>query len=771
MFNKELALKQAEAYLRANKISAAIEEYKNIFQATKDLNTLNILGDLYIRLGDMPKAISSFLLIAEDYTKDGQIVKAIAMYKKLQKFAPSDPNILLKLAELHTKKKLLGDARLYYTQALDIYKKADKRMEVIKTLQALVEVNPENLPNRMELAKICQAEGLFTEAHDSYLETGQMLLKLGITNEAIDLFERALSIAHNPNLALKYLIETLAQNDQLEKASKIVEQEIEKNPNNIDPLIILGKTYLMSMQLDEAERIFIQLVYKDPSRYEYLLRIASMFLEEKEFDRTVEAIKPIIDIVVKTKQKRKLTSILKEILKQDPNHIPTLNALVNIYEKLQENSNLISTLKLLVKACINYGLSYEATMALRQLIQLEPAKNTHKEKLQDLEKATITGKLNANATAGLAKVALPKITGALATNPSQAKTSDDPESTKNLMDGMLSMGSSFVDAQLQLLESMVSMDPDYWQARVKLKNSYLQKNLIEQATEQCIEIAKIHNSQGNLEEEQKVLAEAYSLSPHRKEELIELGLKEEQKPIAPKLPPPITPLINKLAPTPNTPFTMPPKVTPKELSLEDNSFEIDLSSIFANVEKRPELPLKPVEVVKLEPVKATETVISNISMSFINAAEFCQANKILDKEWKRAIRNNQDISLIAIKIDKYPEKRKLFGDVFINEAIKGITSIIEENINDGGEQLLSCELKDSLILMLPETNVTQALTTAKTIGALMFGLRITQEPFSLSLSQAIASLKPNTSNSPADLVEKVAKNVAKLTSQSQILAD
>lgn len=743
MFNKEIALKQAENHLKNNRIPAAIEEYQNIFQATKDLNTLNILGDLYIRIGDNPKAIKSFLPIAESYAQDGLIVKAIAMYKKLQKLAPTDINLLSKLAELHVKKKFFGDARLYYTQLLEIYKQGNKPLEAIKILQAIVDINPENLPNRMELAKAYQAEGLFTEAHDIYLETGQMLLKLGIINEAVDLFQKAFSIAHNPSPALQHLVETLAQNNQIDKAVQLLAKEIGKNPNNIDLLIMLGKTYLLADKLDLAEKAFIALVHKDASRYEYLLRISSLFLAEKQFDRAVNAITPIMDTILKNKQKRKVTSILKEILKQDSNHIPTLNSLVYIYQKLEENSNLSTTLKLLVKACLNNGATYEAITTLQELIKLEPSNNAYKEKLENLEKGSITKELK--NTGSLTKTNLPK---PQTNNLPPTKASEDPDSTKSLMEGMLSIGTSYADAQLQLLESMIAMDPDYWEARVKLKNAYLQKNLLEQATEQCIEIAKIHKTLGDLDSAQKMLAEAFSLSPNRKAELLELGLKESK--------PKREPTLEEILPTPIVTATTP---ISNNIGLENSLFEIDLSSIFASA-----------ETPSTQTSSKTQTNLDT-QASFINIEAFCQANKIIDKEWKRAIRNDQEISLIAIKIDNYLEKLKFFGQPFLQECLSSMSSTIEENINDGGEQLLNCDIADTLIILLPETSLAQAATVAKKIHDLMLGLKPFQHPISLSISQALASLKPSATNSPNMLVEKMVSNIAKLLSPNQIISE
>jgi len=53
----------------------------------------------------------------------------------------------------------------------------------------------------------------------------------------------------------------------------------------------------------------------------------------------------------------------------------------------------------------------------------------------------------------------------------------------------------------------------------------------------------------------------------------------------------------------------------------------------------------------------------------------------------------------------------------------------------------------------------------------MLGLKPFQHPISLSISQALASLKPSATNSPNMLVEKMVSNIAKLLSPNQIISE
>ena len=81
-FDKAKVLRAAEKYLAQGKIPAAIKEYRDLVQHDPaDLNTLNILGDLYVRTNQKERAVECFKHIAGHYRDQGFGNKAIAMFK------------------------------------------------------------------------------------------------------------------------------------------------------------------------------------------------------------------------------------------------------------------------------------------------------------------------------------------------------------------------------------------------------------------------------------------------------------------------------------------------------------------------------------------------------------------------------------------------------------------------------------------------------------------------------------------------------------------
>src|ERR671918_565034 len=117
-FEKAKVLKAAEKFLSQGKINAAIKEYRQIVDNDlDDLTTLNILGDLQARAGHKDEAISCFLKIADHYREQDFRLKAIAMYKKIEKLKPSDPPIAKRLADLYAAQGLIAEAGKAYCEA------------------------------------------------------------------------------------------------------------------------------------------------------------------------------------------------------------------------------------------------------------------------------------------------------------------------------------------------------------------------------------------------------------------------------------------------------------------------------------------------------------------------------------------------------------------------------------------------------------------------------------------------------------------------------
>ena len=90
-------------------------EYLRIVEdQPRDLNSTNTLGDLYVRAGQVDKALEQFLRIAGILNDDGFLPKAAALYKKILKLKPDHEHALLQAAEIAASQGLLADARIVF---------------------------------------------------------------------------------------------------------------------------------------------------------------------------------------------------------------------------------------------------------------------------------------------------------------------------------------------------------------------------------------------------------------------------------------------------------------------------------------------------------------------------------------------------------------------------------------------------------------------------------------------------------------------------------
>src|SRR5260370_35459581 len=100
---RDKVIANAEKLVAKGKIEPAIKEYERLLEDNpNDVNTLNRIGDLWVRINRNDEAVKVFSKIADHYAKDGFFLKAIAIFKKINKLDPSRLDIYPRLADLYT---------------------------------------------------------------------------------------------------------------------------------------------------------------------------------------------------------------------------------------------------------------------------------------------------------------------------------------------------------------------------------------------------------------------------------------------------------------------------------------------------------------------------------------------------------------------------------------------------------------------------------------------------------------------------------------------
>lgn len=112
--NRDATLKKAEQLLQQGKLAGAIKEYVRLVDdQPNDWSSINALGDLYLRAGDVDRAIAQFTLVANHLFDEGFYPKASALYKKLLKAKSDHEHSLARLLDIAEKHGLTAEARTY----------------------------------------------------------------------------------------------------------------------------------------------------------------------------------------------------------------------------------------------------------------------------------------------------------------------------------------------------------------------------------------------------------------------------------------------------------------------------------------------------------------------------------------------------------------------------------------------------------------------------------------------------------------------------------
>jgi len=194
-FDKAKALTAAKRYMLQNNSQAAIEVFRQVVEAEPlDLSSINTLGDLYVRTGQIPEAVDQFSKLADAYLAEGVARKAIAVLKKIMSIDPANTGTWIKLADLYATAGLPGEARQHYLQIADAYSRNGRMNEAIEVFGRVVALDPSNASARIKLGELCRREGLNDQAYEAFITAARQLTTRGETRRAINAYNEALSI-------------------------------------------------------------------------------------------------------------------------------------------------------------------------------------------------------------------------------------------------------------------------------------------------------------------------------------------------------------------------------------------------------------------------------------------------------------------------------------------------------------------------------------------------------------------------------------------------
>ena len=386
---RDKVIADAEKLVAKGKIEPAIKEYERLLDENpNDVNTLNRIGDLWVRINRTDEAVKTFAKIADHYGKDGFFLKAIAIYKKINKLDPSKLDVYAKLADLYAKQGLAMEAKSQYQVLADYYVKHGDPGNALMIYRKIAELDPNAINVHVKLADLHSQAGQTAEALKEYDRVGRMLLKRGMLEEAVQVFKKALKIdARNVDL-VESLVVALIEAKDFNNAQAIVETALETNKNNPKLLAMWSRILIGKGDINSAKSSLERAMAADPNEPATREALAELYLKQNNLDKALEMIAFIVDKALGRGERNAAVEALNRILKVDPGHVPTLERLVATYTRLNEETNILASMNSLAEAHIAKGQYDKASVVLEKLIQREPQNAQHRNKLQFVKSKT-----------------------------------------------------------------------------------------------------------------------------------------------------------------------------------------------------------------------------------------------------------------------------------------------------------------------------------------------------------------------------------------------
>jgi tetratricopeptide (TPR) repeat protein len=383
-FDKAKVVRAAEKYLAQGKIAAAIVEYRNIVAHDEnDFAALNTLGDLYVRTKQEDEAIGCFRHVAEHYRHQGFTLKAIAMYKKIDRLLPGDPEVAGNLAALYEAQGLLVDARAQYAVVAEAYAVDGQAHKALQVLRRIADLDPQNTEVRLKLAQGYMRENLKAEAAATFAEAGKQFLARGVYERAQSAFDLALDLSPHDPVALNGMLAAHTALGTADEAAEILSRVVGEQPQDVELLSMLVTAHVEAEDAPAAEHATALLVKQDAALYERFIDVARLYIKQNDLNAAVRVLGNISEQMLAKRDETHLMELLNEVLTRDPEQIPALHLLIRIHTWQRDDDKLRAALERLAEAAEVAGLVDDERRALVQLVHLS-SDQKYLDRLQDL---------------------------------------------------------------------------------------------------------------------------------------------------------------------------------------------------------------------------------------------------------------------------------------------------------------------------------------------------------------------------------------------------
>ncbi|HWS71674.1 MAG TPA: tetratricopeptide repeat protein, partial [Thermoanaerobaculia bacterium] len=178
------------------------------------------------------------------------------------------------------------------------------------------------------------------------------------------------------------LVTALLEARDYDNASQIVQTSLEGSPNNARILAIAGRIAMARGDAGGARQALERGLAANPDELSIRENLAELYLKTGNTDKALEMLAPLAEKALARADRGTAVELLNRVLRVDSGHTPTLERLVALYSRLNEETNILASMNSLAEAHMARGQYEQAATVLDKLIMREPQNAQHRNKLQ-----------------------------------------------------------------------------------------------------------------------------------------------------------------------------------------------------------------------------------------------------------------------------------------------------------------------------------------------------------------------------------------------------